>query len=124
MLRHPTGEPWPMPSNTPRFGFACLIVSSGLLACLAQEVRTGTTAARWRQHDVRRPKPPVVEPAEGAIAAKPPGDAVILFDGSNLEAWMSSGGGAAKWKVGDGYMETAPGAGPIETKAKFGDIQL
>ena len=56
-----------MPSLTPRIRFACLIVTSGLVACLAQEVRTGTAAARWRQHDIHRPKPPVVESAEGTI---------------------------------------------------------
>jgi hypothetical protein len=114
-----------MTSVSLKSGLACLIATSGLLACLAaQEVRTGPTAARWRQHDVRRPKPPVVEPAEGSIAAKPPKDAVVLFGGSDLDAWKSTYGGPARWKVGDGYMETAPGAGPVETKGKFGDIQL
>ena len=114
-----------MPSLVPRPGIACLIAASGLLACVAaQEVRTGTTARRWRQHDIRRPKPPVVEPAEGTIAAKPPKDALVLFDGSGLDAWQSPDGGPAKWKVVDGSMVTAPGTGPIETKAKFGDVQL
>jgi hypothetical protein len=47
-----------------------------------------------------------------------------LFDGSNLDEWKSTGGGPAKWKVADGYLETKPGTGPIETKRKFGDIQL
>jgi hypothetical protein len=97
----------------------------GLLACLlADEVRTGPPARRWRQHDIRRPKPPVVEPAGENIAARPPRDAVVLFDGKDLDAWKSPDGGPAKWKVADGYFETAPGAGPIETKGKFGDIQL
>ena len=114
-----------MPSISPRFGLACVIATSGLLACLvAEEVRTGTASARWRQHDIRRPKPPVVDPAEGPIASRPPRDAVVLFDGSNLDAWRSTRGGPATWKVADGYMETAPGAGPIETKGKYGDIQL
>jgi hypothetical protein len=114
-----------MPSISPRFGFACLIATSGLLAGLAAaEGPTGMTAARWKQHDIHRPKPPVADPAEGTIAARPPKDAVVLFDGSNLDAWQSPGGGAPAWKVADGSLETVPGSGPIETKAKFGDVQL
>jgi hypothetical protein len=112
-----------MPSR--RYGLAALIALSGLVVGLsADEIRTAMTPTRWRQHDIHRPRPPVVEPAEAMTPAKPPKDVVILFDGSNLEAWKSSSGGAAKWKVADGYMETAPGAGAIETRGSFGDIQL
>src|SRR5262249_34583654 len=68
--------------------------------------------------------PPVVEPAEGMIAARPPKDAVVLFDGSDLHEWMAPDGGPARWKVVDNSMVTVPGAGPIETRRKFGDIQL
>ncbi len=83
-----------MPSLSPRTGIAGLIAVSGLVACLAADGdRPAASPARWRQHDIRRPKPPVVEPAEGAIAAKPPKDAVILFDGTNLDAWKSPSGG-------------------------------
>jgi len=114
-----------MPTPSPRPIAACLIATAGLAAALtAQEVRTRTETARWRQHDVRRPKPPMVEPAEATVAARPPRDAVILFDGSSLDAWQSPGGGPARWKVADGQMETVPGAGPIETRRRFGDIQL
>jgi CubicO group peptidase (beta-lactamase class C family) len=79
---------------------------------------------RWRQHDIKRPKPPVVEPAETPIAGKPPKDAVILFDGTNLNAWKSDSGGPARWRINSGVLETVPGTGMIETRAQYGDIQL
>jgi len=125
MLRQPSEEPSPMPPIFPRAGIACLIASSGLVACLlADEPRSGAAPARWRQHDVARPKPAAVEPADLPIASRPPKDAVVLFDGSGLDAWRATSGGPARWKVADGLLETVPGAGPIETKARFGDIQL
>jgi len=121
-----------MPAIAARPAIAGLVASAGVVfACLAADVAgtgTGTDPARWKQHDVRRPKPPVVEPAggagAGAVAAKPPADAVVLFDGSGLGAWKAADGSPAKWRVAGGLMETVPGAGPIETRATFGDIQL
>jgi hypothetical protein len=114
-----------MPSLAPRAGIACLVAASGIVAGLAADGdRPEAPSARWRQHDIRRPKPPAVEPAVGGIAARPPKDAVILFDGTSLDAWKSPGGGPARWRVGDGAMETVPGTGMIETKGSYGDIQL
>ncbi len=108
-----------------RLGIFGLLASSAIVVCLAAEgVQVSSGAGGWRQHDIHRPKPPVVEPASELIAAKPPRDAVVLFDGKNLDAWKSADGGPAKWKVGDGYFEVVPGKGTLETKGKFGDIQL
>jgi hypothetical protein len=53
-----------------------------------------------------------------------PKDAVNLFDGTNLNAWQTPEGRAAAWRVKDGFLEVAPGTGPIQTKNSFGDIQL
>ena len=83
-----------------------------------------STRDRWFQHDIRRPKAPVVAPVDSLAPSPAPKDAVILFDGSNLDAWRSPDGGPARWKVTGGAMEVAPGTGAIETKAKFGDVQL
>lgn len=55
-----------------------------------------------------------------------PSDAVILFDGTNLDAWETAteGGGAPTWTVIDGVITVAPKTADIQTKEKFGSIQL
>lgn len=73
-------------------------------------------------HDRNRPAPRVVDPGS---AGKPPSDAVVLFDGKDLSKWRSQkGGGAAPWKVADGYFEVVKDTGGIETGDSFGDCQL
>jgi len=71
------------------------------------------------------PVPPVVTAAEGAV----PSDAVVLFDGSNLNAWEPAEAGGHPWKIEDGAMVIVPTPAPEKpcnqrTKASFGDIQL
>ena len=56
-------------------------------------------------------------------ASKAPSDAIVLFDGKNLEEWVGRKG-AGSWTVEDGIMTVAPGQGDMYTKRKFGDIQL
>ena len=88
------------------FGFAC------------QD--TGT----WSVHDMNRPQPAVVTPGAPACADQPgsaPSDAIVLFDGRNLDAWRT-GGGAAAWTVQDGIARVK--GGDIHTRANFGDCQL
>ncbi len=101
-----------------------LLAAAGITALAAPDDRPGAPAIAWRQHDIRRPRPPVVEPADAPIASRPPADAVVLFDGTSLDAWKADHGGPARWKIVDGTLQTVPGAGRIETRRKFGDIQL
>lgn len=81
---------------------------------------------KWKVHDIDRPRPKVVTP--GTQPGQPPSDAVVLFDGKDLSRWVTVGKGGARvpatWKVRDGYMEVASGTGQLETKEKFGDVQL
>ena len=92
-----------------RLSFLALILSLGMSSLAnAADPREYQSGKVW-------PEPKVVTPGEGTA---PPSDAIILFDGTNLEAWK----GGEKWKIADG-IATATGGG-IETKQKFGDMQL
>lgn len=56
-----------------------------------------------------------------------PSDAVILFDGKNLDQWVSQNDATkpAPWKiVNNDHMEVIPNSGGIQTKMQFGDCQL
>ncbi len=68
------------------------------------------------------PVPARVSP--GAAPGAAPSDAVVLFDGRNLDAWKSANGGDAKWRVDNGELVIAPGTGDIQTRDTFGDVQL
>lgn len=89
---------------------------------LVQYVDTPT--GRWKIHDDNRPAPPIVTP--GAECGEAPGDAVVLFDGSqeSMENWSDNKGNPSKWVCRDGYMESVKGAGYIQTKREFGSCQL
>lgn len=66
-------------------------------------------------------EPVVVTP--GSQPGEPPSDAIILFDGSNLNNWESVKGGPAKWHLENGAMVVSR-SGDIRTKEIFGDVQL
>jgi len=65
--------------------------------------------------------PPVITPEDDP--AKPPSDAIILFDGKDTSQWESDKGGPMKWKVENGDMEVNK-TGGIHTKKSFGNCQL
>jgi hypothetical protein len=82
----------------------------------------------WAVHDPNRPQPKVVTPGTFSSAetpGKPPSDAVVLFDGTDLSHWEAvKDGSAPKWLVKDGILEVEPKSGAIRSKDKFGDCQL
>lgn len=79
---------------------------------------------KWKVHDIDRPRP---EKVKGTVlATPPPSDAIVLFDGTNLDKWTSYRRGqqqAPEWKVEGGTL-TVGGRGDLVTKDSFGDIQL
>ena len=80
--------------------------------------------SEWKAHDMSRPRPRVVDPGPETRAAPVPGNAIVLFDGSDLSQWEARAGGDAGWTRGDGYFEVKPGAGDVLTRRGFGNAQL
>jgi hypothetical protein len=75
--------------------------------------------------EVWQPEPKVVTP--GAQNSAPPSDAIVLFDGRNLDEWVQAKDKSpAKWSVADGVMivSKVKGVGNIETKRSFRNYQL
>lgn len=71
--------------------------------------------------EVWEPEPAVVAPGVGDA---PPSDAIVLFNGRDLSAWQHADGRDAEWVVADGAMTVKPKAGDIQTRQRFGDVQL
>jgi 3-keto-disaccharide hydrolase len=81
-------------------------------------------AAKPEDTEIWSPEPPGVKPGP-YVAAPVPSDAIVLFDGTGLQEWVSvKDGSPAKWIVGNGLLTVKPGAGSIQTRRKFGDYQL
>jgi hypothetical protein len=66
------------------------------------------------------PVPPLVT----TFPDRAPSDAVILFDGQNLDAWQSVPDGAPGWKVENNAFTVTPKSSNLRTKAAWGNIQL
>jgi len=73
----------------------------------------------------KQPPPPVVEPRPyDPEAARPPKDAIVLFDGTreSLKNWSTRDGKPTTWKFVDGALES--GKGYIQSRRKFGSCRL
>jgi len=85
------------------------------------------TGTQWVVHDPFRPQPRQINPGTTTPRdnpGAPPSDAIVLFDGTNLDAWEDGKGNASKWTLRDGFFECGKKSGTIQTKQKFGSVQL
>jgi Domain of Unknown Function (DUF1080) len=101
--------------------FFCTTLTALTVPVLAQQ----PAASKPQDTEVWEPVPKIVTP--GASNAAPPSDAIVLFDGKNLDEWVSAQDKSpAKWVVVDGVLivSKAPGVGNIETKRAFRNYQL
>jgi hypothetical protein len=97
---------------------ALFAVAAPLCAQQASEMKPQDT-------EVWAPVPAVVTP--GATNSAAPSDAIVLFDGTSVDQWVSAQNGTpAQWIVGGGVMtvKKAPGVGNIQTRRSFRNFQL
>ncbi len=113
--------------NTCHFKRGALPVCLSFLSALCITNVQAADAAKkepWQlaqETEVWEPVPPVIQASANAA----PSDAIVLFDGKNLNQWQAAeGGGAAGWKIADGAVTVTPKKGDIKTKESFCDVQL
>src|SRR5512134_1387656 len=97
-----------------KYRFAFVLFSASLsLASAAQAASSGPVFYGdppddhhpWAVHDRNRPQPKVVTPGTFSTPeqpGKPPSDAIVLFDGTDLSKWEGNNGAPARWLVKDG----------------------
>lgn len=113
--------------------FVLVLLAAAIVPLAAQQAqppqRGGAPAGGGRGNpadtEVWEPVPKMVAP--GRVESAPPADAIVLFDGTNLNEWVNTTGKApAGWKVADGVLTVVkqPRVGNIETKRRFNNYQL
>ncbi len=95
-----------------------------LSVLLAAAVRlSAQQTAKPEDTEVWEPVPKVVTP--GPTCGAPPSDAVILFDGKNLDEWVSAKDHSpADWTVADGVMTVKKPRATSKPNGRFKDYQL
>jgi hypothetical protein len=106
-----------------RIQFSRLLVSAALIAAAAPLFAQTSAKPKPEDTEVWEPVPAVVTP--GATCGAPPSDAIVLFDGKNLDEWVSNRDKTpAKWTIAGDVMTVSKGEGNIETKRSFKNYQL
>lgn len=103
------------------FMFSCENTSNK--EAINQKSTTEKEPTKPEETEVWEPKPATVIPGKNNFA---PSDAIVLFDGSNLNEWVSAKDlSEAKWHINkDGSMTVNRGTGDIQTIKEFGSVQL
>jgi len=113
------------------FSLTALAAGSTCAADAAVQAKSGDKnsakepAQAAKPEDTEQWEPVPVKVLPGANDAAPPSDAIVLFDGRNLDQWvMSKDRSSARWHVEDGALVVDKAFGNIETKRLFKNYQL
>jgi len=102
-----------------------VVAFAATIAChsIAQAQAPAADSTDPKATEQWEPVPSVVTP--GAAATSPPSDAIVLFDGRNLDQWETAKDHSpARWKVHDGIVTVDKSTGNIQTKQLFRNYQL
>jgi hypothetical protein len=108
--------------NTFMFTAALLCATAIAHAQTAEINKANLPSSNPDNAEIYVPIPRAVVP--GAAFSNAPSDAIILFDGKNLDEWTSEDKSPAKWTVADGIATVNKLAGDIFTKRNFTSYQL
>jgi len=107
------------------FFISATISAQSVADSLARAKRNKENGEKAAITEIYSPVPPIVTP--GKTDAEPPSDAVILFDGKNLDLWRAEGPDSTKaagWKVHDNIVTVDKKAKGIMTRQRFQDSQM
>ena len=96
-------------------------IVAGLVVLICIAVFTVWAQRKSRRVRAEGPQPRVVDPGGPDRA---PSDAVVLFDGKDLEQWASWNGQPTKCQVVDGIAQCRTGAGDMISKPTFRAAQI
>ena len=98
---------------------AALLITGSLSTTLNAQEKGDPKATEYYS-----PVPKIVTPARNPTGA--PSDAIILFDGSNLDEWVSSKdpNSSEKWTLSHKVITVDKKLGDLQTKRSFTDFQL
>jgi len=100
-----------------------LLIVAGILSLSIMTQAQEKNDEAGRNRDLFTGTPRVVTP--GASFSDAPSDAIVLFDGRNLDQWVNTKDStAAKWVVADNCMTVNKATGDIQTRSLFTDYQL
>lgn len=100
--------------STRRIGGLIAVFAGSFVAITASLASRSTVLDEYKSGIVW-PEPPVIDPGD---ATRPPSDAIVLFNGTDMSAFNGGDG----WVIQDGFAEVHGGG--VTTKESFGSCQL
>lgn len=103
--------------------FSRALITAFIMAGLISKATAQQQTMKPEETEFYSPVPPVVTP--GTTVGQAPSDAIILFDGKNLDEWVNvKDSMPASWILADSVMTVNKATGDIQTKKSFSSYQL